>query len=128
MEQFYLPIKHLHVTLVAFSVLFFVVRAGLMFAGRAIHQQKWAKITSRAVDTFLLVSAVMVCIIINQSPGADAWLTEKLLSVIIYIVLAYVALYRAKTTKTKVLATIGALGWVVIAAKLVIFKQAFILG
>jgi len=128
MEQFYLPIKHLHLSLVAFSVLFFVIRVSLMFADRAIHQRKWAKITSRAVDTFLLISAIMLCTIISQYPLVDGWLTEKLISVIIYIVLAYVALYRAKTIKTKLLSTIGALGWVVIAGKLVIFKQAFILG
>jgi len=70
----------------------------------------------------------MLCLAINQYPLADAWLSEKLISIIAYIVLAYAALYRAKTTKTKLLSTVGALGWVVIAGKLAIFKQAFILG
>jgi uncharacterized membrane protein SirB2 len=128
MEQFYLPIKHIHLSLVAFSVLFFIMRVGLMFAGRGIHQLKWAKLTSRIVDTLLLVSALTLCFIINQYPFVDGWISEKVISVIVYIILAYVALYRAKTIKSKLLSTIGALGWVVIAAKLAFFKQAFILG
>lgn len=128
MEALYLPIKHTHLSLVAFSVLFFIVRAVLMFVGKPIHQQKWAKMTSRIADTFLLISALTLCIIINQYPFVNGWITEKVISVIAYIILAYIALYRAETTKSKILTTVGALGWIAIAGKLAILKQPFILG
>lgn len=128
MDQFYLPLRHLHLSLVVISVLFFITRAGLMFAGKSIHQQKWAKMTSRTVDTFLLISALILCTIINQYPFVDAWITEKVVSVIAYIILAYIALYQAKTTKNRILTAVGAVGWVVIAAKLAMLKQPFILG
>ncbi|MDP2560939.1 SirB2 family protein [Psychrobium sp. 1_MG-2023] len=128
MEQFYLPIKHLHLSLVAFSVLFFIIRAGLMFANKSIHQLRWAKMTSRIADTFLLASALTLCVIIGQYPFVDHWVTEKVVCIIAYIILAYIALYRATTTKTRILTSIGAVGWVLIAAKLAILKQALILG
>lgn len=128
MESFYLPIKHIHMTLVAFSVLFFVIRAALMFMNKPIHDKKWAKMTSRVTDTFLLVSAIVLCTIISQYPFVDNWLTEKVLCLLAYIILAYVALYRANTTKTKLLTTIGAVGWVLIAGKIAVLKQAMFLG
>ena len=128
MDQFYLPIKHIHLSLVAFSVLFFIVRAGLMFANKPIHQKKWAKMTSRTVDTFLLISALTLCSIIGQYPFVDGWITEKLIAVIAYIILAYIALYRSTTTKSRLLTIVGAIGWVAIAGKLAILKQPFILG
>ena len=128
MENLYLPIKHIHLTLIAFSVLFFIIRAALMFMNQPIHDKKWAKMTSRIADTFLLVSAITLCFIISQYPIANNWLTEKVLCLIAYIILAYIALYRAKTLKTKILTTIGAVGWVLIAGKIAVFKQALFLG
>lgn len=128
MENLYLPIKHIHMTLIAFSVVFFIIRAGLMFMNKPIHDQKWAKMTSRIADTFLLLSAITLCFIISQYPIMNNWLTEKVLCLIAYIILAYIALYRAKTLKNKLLTTIGAVGWVLIAGKIAVFKQALFLG
>ena len=128
MESLYLPIKHMHLSFVTLSVLFFVIRVAFMFANKAIHQKKWAKIVSRALDTFLIITAIMLCFIINQSPLLDNWLTEKVIAVIAYIVLAYIALYKAETLKTKFLTSIGAVGWVLIAGNLAMSKQAMILG
>jgi len=128
MENFYLPIKHIHLSLVAFSVIFFIIRAALMFMKKPIHDKKWAKMTSRIVDTFLLLSAFTLCFIISQYPIVDNWLTEKVICVIAYIVLAYIALYRATTLKTKLLTSVGAVGWVLIAGKIAMLKQTMFLG
>lgn len=126
--EFYLPFKHSHMALVAISVLFFVFRALMMFAGSQLHHQRWAKMTSRTVDSLLLLSALSLCFIIQQYPFVQGWLTEKVIGVIFYIILAYVALYRAKSTKGRALATFGALAWVVVVAKLAVFKQALLLS
>lgn len=128
MENFYLPIKHLHITLITFSVLFFIIRAILMFANKPIHHKKWAKMLARIVDTFLLISAITLCFIIHQSPILDNWLTEKVICLIAYIILAYIALYRASTLKTQLLSTIVAIICVLMAAKIAILKQTFLLG
>jgi len=128
MEQFYIPLKHIHLTFVAFSVLFFVIRVVLMLAKKPIHDKKWAKMVSRIADTFLLVSAISLCFTIEQYPFAQAWLTEKVACLIAYIVLAYIALYRSETLKSRLLTSVGAIGWVLIAAKVAISKQPFILG
>ena len=128
MENFYLPIKHLHITLVTFSVLFFIIRAVLMFFNKPIHQQKWAKMLARTVDTFLLISAIMLCFIVHQSPILDNWLTENVFCLIAYIILAYIALYRASTLQTQIISTVFAIGWVLIAVKIATLKQTILLG
>jgi len=128
MENLYLPIKHIHLSFVAVSVIFFIIRAALMFMKKPIHDKKWAKMTSRIVDTFLLISAFILCFIISQYPVVDNWLTEKVICVIAYIILAYIALYRATTLKTKLLTSVGAVGWVLIAGKIAVFKQTMFLG
>jgi len=128
MEQFYIPLKHIHLTFVAFSVLFFIIRVVLMLAKKPIHDKKWAKMVSRIADSFLLVSAISLCFTIDQYPFAQAWLTEKVVCLIAYIVLAYIALYRSETLKSRLLTSVGAIGWVLIAAKVAISKQPFILG
>jgi len=128
MEQFYLPFKHIHLSLVAFSVLFYLGRVVMMLSKKPIHQKKWAKIVSRGADTLLLISALTLCFTINQYPFVDGWLTEKFISVIAYIILAYISLYRSETLKSRILTSVGAIGWIMIAGKLAVFKQAFILG
>jgi len=60
-----------------------------MFINKPIHQRKWAKMLARIVDTFLLISAIMLCFIIHQAPMFDNWLTEKVFCLIAYIILAY---------------------------------------
>jgi len=99
-----------------------------MFINKPIHQRKWAKMLARIVDTFLLISAIMLCFIIHQSPLFDNWLTEKVFCLIAYIILAYIALYRASTLPTQILSTIFALGWVLIAVKIAVLKQTILLG
>ncbi len=58
----------------------------------------------------------------------DDWITEKVVAVVAYIVLAYAMLYLATSKKRQALYFIGAIGAVSIAGKLAIAKQAFILG
>ncbi len=128
MEQYYLPLKHIHLSLVAFSVLFYAVRVLLMLAKKPIHQHKWAKMLSRGADTLLLISALTLCVIISQYPFVDAWITEKLVCVIAYIILAYISLYRSETLKGRLLTSVGAIGWILIAGKIAVFKTPFILG
>jgi len=128
METFYLPIKHLHISLVTFSVLFFMIRCVFMFINKPIHHQKWAKMLARIADTFLLVSAILLCIILHQSPLFNHWLTEKVGCLIAYILLAYIALYRASSLPTKLLSTGFAVAFVLLAATIAISKQPFLLG
>ena len=55
-------------------------------------------------------------------------MTEKIGAVVAYILLATIALKANRNKLFKVFAALGALGWVVYAAKLAVFKQAVLLG
>ncbi|MFT5235170.1 MAG: putative membrane protein SirB2 [Shewanella sp.] len=128
LNNLYPVIKHLHLTLVAASVLFFIVRFVLHLRESPVMEKKLIKIAPHVIDTFLILSGLTLCFIINQYPFVEPWLTEKLGAVAAYIVLATIALKANRNKLFKIFAALGAIAWVVYAAKLAVFKQAMLLG
>ncbi|MDB2386462.1 SirB2 family protein [Shewanella sp.] len=131
METFYslYPVfKHTHMTFVALSVLFFLVRFSLHLKQSPIMDTKFVKIAPHVIDTLLLLSGLVLCFCIKQYPFVDAWMTEKLGAVVAYIVLATIALKANRNKLFKVFAALGAISWIAYAAKLAVLKQAVVLG
>ncbi|WP_394388542.1 SirB2 family protein [Shewanella woodyi] len=128
LNNLYPAIKHLHLTLIAVSVLFFIVRFALHLRDSPLMQKKLVKIAPHVIDTFLLLSGLTLCFIIKQYPFVDPWLSEKLGAVVAYILLATIALKANRNKLFKTFAALGAIAWVVYAAKLAMFKQAMLLG
>ncbi|GAB1112599.1 MAG: SirB2 family protein [Shewanella algae] len=131
METFYSlypAVKHLHMTLIAVSVLLFIVRFVLKLRQSAIMDKKLLKVGPHVIDTFLLLSGLTLCFMIKQYPFVDPWMTEKIGAVVAYILLGVMALKSNRNQIFRIFAFLGALGWVVYAAKLAHFKQAVILG
>ncbi|QDF67914.1 invasion protein [Shewanella sp. SNU WT4] len=114
--------KHLHLLLIALSVLFFVVRFGLHMADSKQLDKKFFKIAPHVIDTFLLLSGVILCFMIKQYPLEAPWLTEKLMAVAAYILLAYMAIKSNRNRVFKIFAFLGAIGWLMFAAKLAVLK------
>jgi uncharacterized membrane protein SirB2 len=128
METLYFAVKHLHLTLVAVSVLFFVVRFVLHMRASSIMDKKFIKIAPHVIDTFLLLSGLALCFIIQQFPFVDPWLTEKIIAVAAYIALGIMAFKADRSKLFKFFAFIGAIGWVVFAAKIAVFKQVALMS
>ncbi len=128
MDSLYPAIKHIHLTLIAMSVLFFIVRFALHLKQSAIMEKKFVKIAPHVIDTFLLLSGLALCFIIKQYPFQDAWLTEKIGAVFAYIFLATIAMKANRNKLFKTFAALGALAWVMYAAKLAMFKQAILMS
>lgn len=131
MEAFYSiypAVKHTHLLLIAVSVTLLLVRFVLKERQSPLMARKWLKITPHIVDTFLLLSGLLLCVLIKQYPFVDTWLTEKILAVVAYILLAFMAMRSDRNRLFRVFALIGALGWIVYAAKLAHFKQAVLIG
>jgi uncharacterized membrane protein SirB2 len=128
METLYFAVKHLHLTLVAVSVLFFVVRFVLHMRASSIMDKKFIKITPHVIDTFLLLSGLALCFIIQQFPFVDPWLTEKIIAVAAYIALGMMAFKADRSKLFRFFAFIGAIGWVVFAAKIAVFKQVALMS
>ncbi|MGI2258941.1 SirB2 family protein [Shewanella sp. GXUN23E] len=124
----YPVVKHTHLFLIGISVTLLLVRFFLKERQSALMQRKWLKITPHVIDTFLLLSGLLLCVLIKQYPFVDNWLTEKILAVFAYILLAFMAMRSDRNRLFRVFALLGALGWIVYAAKLAHFKQAVLIG
>lgn len=122
----YMMVKHLHLTLIAVSVLFFITRYIWVMTDSAMMQKKWVKIVPHIVDTFLLISAMVLCVLLSQYPFATGWLTEKFIGLLLYIFFGLLALKIAKDKKIKTIGFVLAIGTIVFMGKLAVTKQALL--
>lgn len=113
MDSFYNEIKTIHIVAALTSGTFFALR-GAAINGFGALWPLWAPVryVSYAIDTVLLVAALMLVTITRQYPLVEAWLTVKLLAVIGYIVLGTFALKRGKSRTTR---------WIFFAAAMTVF-------
>jgi uncharacterized membrane protein SirB2 len=105
----YLALKHIHVSLVVISVLFFIVRFFWHSSNAAMARKKWVKIVPHIIDTLLIAS--IVGLVWHSLVLAPAWYMNKTLGLIGYIVFAIIAM-RAQTPLWRYGAFVVALGWV----------------
>lgn len=120
-------IKHLHLTFVALSVALLLLRFFWMVRQSPNFEKKWVKILPHVVDTGLLLSAIGLCFIISQYPFVNAWLTEKLLAVVAYIIMG-VMCFKGRTMTLRYVALVGAFGWLALIGKLAVTKTPFLMG
>lgn len=131
METFYSlypTVKHTHLMFIALSISLFVIRFVLHIRQSDLMQKKFLKVAPHVIDTFLLVSGFTLCFMIKQYPFVDPWMTEKIICVVAYIALGIMALKSNRNKLFKFFAFIGAIGWLVLAAKLAHLKQVVLMG
>ena len=116
-------VKHFHLTTIALSVSLFLLRFVLNTMQSSMLQKKWLKILPHIVDTLLLVSAATLCVILKQYPFADAWVTEKLLALVMYIFMVTLALKLGRTGFMRGIGLVGALSWIAYAGMVAVSKQ-----
>ncbi|RKF22307.1 SirB family protein [Alginatibacterium sediminis] len=107
--SFYLPIKHLHMTLALLSIAGFIFRWALALQGSSWLQKRWIKVLPHIIDSFLLCAAIYLCWVLNQAPFYNHWLSAKLLWLVIYIGFGVFALKRAPTKLGKFICGIAAI-------------------
>lgn len=117
----YILVKHIHLTCVALSLSLLLLRFFWMTKESAMMEQKWVKIVPHVIDTLLLLSALTLCVLINQYPFVQPWLTEKLLAVIAYIAMGFMC-FKGRTKGLRTIAVIGAVGWIAVIGKLAVTK------
>ena len=110
MIAYYLQIKWVHVAAVIASGALFGLRGLLVWAGRE-QLAMWAPLRylSYSIDTVLLTAALMLVTILHQYPFVHAWLTVKVLLLVVYIVLGSLALKRGKPQRQRRLWFVAAL-------------------
>lgn len=97
MAAWFLQILWLHIGCVIVSGSVFFTRGCLMLAGSSATNHPAFEWTSRIVDTLFLAAGIALAVIIHQYPFAQAWLTVKVLLLVVYIVLGTFALRRGRT-------------------------------
>lgn len=97
MIEFYAQIKLVHICAVIASGSLFGLRGLLMLVRSRIMNHPALRSLSYAIDTTLLTAALMLLTILHQYPFVQAWLTVKVLLLIVYIVLGTFALKRGST-------------------------------
>ena len=103
----YSAVKHLHMGCVALSISLFILRFTLQFQGEPWRRSLALRVGPHLTDTVLLGSALWLAFAAQQYPFVHAWLTAKLIILVIYILLAKKAL--AERTRNRVAWFIAAL-------------------
>lgn len=109
MAAWYLQILWTHVGCVIASGSLFCVRGGLMLAGMPLANHVVVRRASQAIDTLLLAAAIALTMIIHQYPFVQAWLTVKVLLLVVYIALGVFALRRGRTRAVRGACLVAAL-------------------
>ena len=99
----------LHLGCAALSISGFAARGALMLMESPILQARFVRIAPHVVDTALLASAVWLAWFLGQLPFVHAWITAKVLALLLYIVLGMFALRRGRTKAQRVAAFAAAL-------------------
>lgn len=93
----FLPLLYTHIACVVLSGSLFFSRGCLMLAGLPLANHKAVRRLSYVVDVTLLAAAIMLTTIIHQYPFVQAWLTVKVLLLVVYIALGVFALRLGRT-------------------------------
>ena len=88
----YLPIRQVHVASVHLSITLFLLRGALMWLDSRWLRHWTMKTIPHLVDTILLTTALMLITILDQYPFVHAWLTVKVVLLVVYIGLGFLAL------------------------------------
>jgi uncharacterized membrane protein SirB2 len=105
----YLALRHLHIACVILSGSLFACRGLLRIADFAVVNHWAMRIASYLIDIVLLVAAILLTLIVHQYPFVHAWLTVKMLLLVVYIALGFIALKRARARRARVVAFLAAL-------------------
>ncbi len=91
----YALVRQLHLLLVTASVSLFALRGGALLAGCRWPMRRAWRIASVFIDVLLLSAGASLWWMLGLNPLRDAWLGSKLLFLLLYIGLGWVALRRA---------------------------------
>lgn len=115
----YAMLKHLHISCAAISYALFLLRGVWMLRESPIMRQRWVKVVPHATDTLLLASAIALAWTIGQYPFVDGWLTAKIITLLLYIGLGFVALKYGRSKAARLGAWLAAqvvFGYIVLVA------------
>jgi len=115
----YAAIKHLHILCAMLSGSGFLLQGIWMMRRSPLLDHRATRVLPHVVDTVFLASAITLAALSAQYPFVAPWVTAKVIGLIVYVVLGYVALRRGPTMRIRVFALACALlvfSWIVSVA------------
>ncbi len=110
MIEFYPHIKWVHVAAVMASGLLFALRGLLAQLGQPrLALAAPVRYLSYTIDTTLLTAALMLVTILPGALFANGWLAVKIVLLVVYIVLGFMALRPGRGAGTRLACYLGAL-------------------
>ena len=109
MIEFYSQIKWIHVCTVLISGSIFLLRGTASLAGARWVMAAPLRFLTYTIDTVLLTSAVMLAMMLHQIPLVHAWITLKILLLLVYIVLGVIALRPQRPKRVRIISFLAAL-------------------
>lgn len=109
MIEFYPQIKHAHMGLALLSGSLFALRGLLLSLGARWPDAAPVRYFSYAIDTALLVAALVLLAILPPGLFANGWLAAKLALIVVYVVLGVFALRRGRTPLVRAVCYVAAL-------------------
>ena len=101
MLEFYADIKWVHVAAVIASGMLFALRGLALNLGAGWPMSRPVRYLSYTIDTVLLTAALMLATILQQYPFVQAWLTVKVVLLVVYVILGTYAFRYAKTPRAR---------------------------
>lgn len=120
--------KDIHVSFVIITFILFFIRGVWMIIDSDILQRKWTRRIPPVIDTVLLASAIVLSVSIHQYPFVHAWLTAKVVALLLYISLGMLALTYGKTKTIRVSAWLAAQLCFIYIAAVAITKTPLVLS
>ena len=114
--SYYLPLKHLHITLAVISISLLLLRFFLLQWRGGVP--KLLKILPHLVDTLLMVAGISLALMLQFKPLEQPWLWQKLLLLLFYIGAGMLALKAAR----------GGLRYLALAAAVLLFSLMALLA
>jgi len=109
----------IHIACAVLSILGFAIRGILMMRDSPLMRARWIRIVPHVVDTTLLGSAVWIALKYGFTLENSPWLSAKIVGLMIYIGLGFVALRLGKSKRVRIAAWVAALlvfGYIVAVA------------
>lgn len=107
--ELYPQVRWTHIGLVLASGALFAARGVAVLMGARWSMALAVRRASYLLDTALLGAALLLLYILDTNPFAVAWLSVKIVLLLVYIVLGTLALKRARTQGARLLCLLAAL-------------------
>ena len=120
MIEFYPEIRLVHIVAVLASGGLFAVRGLALNLGGGWAAAAPLRYLSYTIDTVLLTAALMLMTIVQQYPFVHAWLTVKVVLLIAYVALGFLAFWKGRTRKVRLgcwLAALAVYGFIFSVAR-----------